>query len=233
MTEIYRYPALSPGRLLRRYKRFLADVELSAGETVAAFCPNSGSMKGCSEPGSRVMLSPAGSPGRKTGYTLEMVMADGVWVGVNTLLTNRLAHNMLSMGLIEELAPYRVLRREASCGDSRLDFLLGKGERRCYLEVKNVTLREGAACRFPDAVTLRGLRHLHALMGAVGEGHGAFMLYVVQRKDCGCFAPAEDIDPGYSRALRLAVRRGVKALAYGLEVSPEGVSLSGRLPLIL
>lgn len=233
MTGIYRYGALYPGRLLRRYKRVLVDVELPGGKVLTAFCPNSGSMMGCSEPGSRVMLSPGDSPKRKTSHTLEMVRAEGVWVGVNTLLTNRLAHAMLSGGLIEEMASHKVLKKEVVFGDSRLDFLLSDGRRHCYLEVKNVTLRQGGSCRFPDAVTQRGLRHLHSLMEAAEAGHGAFMLYIVQRNDCGRFAPAKDIDPGYSRALRLAVKRGVTALAYALEVSPGGISVSGRLPLLV
>lgn len=228
---LHRYGALYPGVLLRRYKRFLADVELESGGTVAAFCPNSGSMKGCSEPGSRVMLSAGDSPGRKTRHTLEMVMASGVWTGVNTLLTNALARRLMDKGLIEGLAPFEAIRREVVFGDSRLDFLVIFGGERapCYVEVKNVTLREGPYCKFPDAVTLRGLKHLRALMRAVDMGYSAMMLYMATRGDCCRFSPDRTIDPAYAEALGLACLKGVGVLAYGLDVSPEGIYLSGRL----
>jgi sugar fermentation stimulation protein A len=230
-VPLHRYGPLYSGVLLRRYKRFLVDVELGPGRTVAAFCPNSGSMKGCSEPGSRVMLSASESPGRKTRHTLEMVMASGHWTGVNTLLTNTLALRLMERGLVEGLAPFEAIRREVVFGDSRLDFLVTFGGKRapCYVEVKNVTLRKGARCRFPDAVTVRGLKHLRALMLAVDRGYSAAMLYMATRGDCSGFSPAGDIDPAYAEALGAARRKGVGVLAYGLDVSPGGIYLSGRL----
>lgn len=229
MIEIYRYNALQSGVLLRRYKRFLADVELPDKQIVTAFCPNSGSMKGCSEPGSLVMISYHESSERKTLYTLEMVKADGVWVGVNTLLTNDLAHRLIELKLIHELSPYKVIKREATFGDSRLDFLLSNGKRECFLEVKNVTLKDGHAAKFPDAVTVRGRKHLNSLMNAVKMGYNACMLYIVQRSDCDCFAPEEEIDPEYAKTLRLALECGVNVFAFKFDARPEGIYALGRV----
>ncbi|GAB4388173.1 MAG: DNA/RNA nuclease SfsA [Thermodesulfovibrionales bacterium] len=229
--ELHRFDGLVSGRLIRRYKRFLVDVETPGRGPVTAFCPNSGSMAGLSAAGSPVMLSLHDSPLRKTRHTLEMIKAGGVWVGVNTSLTNTLARGLLEAGLIEELAPCMGLRAEVAFGDSRLDFLVEfpGGRRPCYVEVKSVTLREGRGCEFPDAVTLRGRKHLRALMSAVEKGYEACALFVVQRGDCGRFRPAAHIDPAYAEALDLAARRGVRVIAYGLSVSPEGIYARGRL----
>lgn len=231
MTEIHHYDALQTGILLKKYQRFLVDVELPDKQVVTAFCPNSGSMKSCSEPGSPVMLSYHESPKRKTLYTLELVKADEVWVGVNTLLTNDLAHRLIELKLIHELATYEVIKREATFGDSRLDFLLSNGKRKCYTEVKNVTLKVGNTAKFPDAITVRGRKHLNSLMSAIEMGYDASMLYVVQRSDCDCFAPAEKIDPEYAKTLKLAIQNGVKIFAFKLDARPEGIYFLGRLPL--
>lgn len=230
MIEIHHYNALQTGILLRRYKRFLVDVELPDKQVVTAFCPNSGSMKGCSEPGSPVMISYHESSERKTFYTLETVKADGVWVGVNTLLTNDLAHRLIELKLIHELSPYNVIKREATFGDSRLDFLLSNGKRECYMEVKNVTLKVGRAAKFPDAVTTRGRKHLISLMNAVEMGYDACMLYIIQRSDCDCFSPAEEIDPEYAKTLRLALERGVNVFASKFDARSEGIYSLGRVP---
>jgi len=235
MTEIHRYPPLLTGRLLRRYKRFLADVALDApvesGNTaVTAFCPNSGSMRGLLEPGAGAMVSESSDPHRKTRHTLEMIKSGKTWVAVNTLLTNHLAYELLAKGLLP-LRGFDEIIREVTVGDSRLDFLLMKGKRKTYLEVKSVTLRVGEQAQFPDAVTSRGKKHLEALMELRKQGHGAAMLYVVQRGDCRCFAPARDIDPAYARALDGAVKKGVKIYACSVEVEPRGVCLKGALPL--
>lgn len=215
---------------MRRYKRFLVDVQFPDGKIVTAFCPNSGSMKGCSEPGSPVFLSFHGeSQKRRTLYTLEMVKAEEVWIGVNTLLTNDLALALLRRNLVKELTEYRVVKREIVYGESRLDFLLSDGKT-CYMEVKNVTLKSGSAAEFPDAVTTRGRRHLNALIRAREEGHGARMLYIVQRSDCDCFGPAASIDPEYSDTLRMAMGKGVGVIACRMSVEPDGIYFSNRLP---
>lgn len=232
MLRILVYPPLVKGRLLRRYQRFLADVDIGAGKTVTAFCPNSGSMSGLVEPGTRAMLSESANPERKTRYTLEMLRPRSAWVGVNTLLTNRLAEALLRGGhLHPALRGFDEIRREVKAGDSRLDFLLQKGKKKTYLEVKSVTLRVGDEARFPDAVTTRGRRHLETLMRLKKEGRGAAMLYIVQRGDCQCFAPARDIDPGYARTLKEAKKQGVRIFACGVRVTPEGIYLKGAVPL--
>jgi sugar fermentation stimulation protein A len=233
MVKIAEYPPLVTGWLQRRYKRFLADVELEDGSVVTAFCPNPGSMMGLLEPGTPALLSESSDPGRRTAHTLELLRpVEGTWVAVNTLRTNAWAARVIERGLAgEALRGYAVKRREVAYGDSRLDFLLEAGRGEAYLEVKSVTLRVGAEARFPDAVTLRGRRHLRALMRAREEGKRAFMLYLVQREDCRCFAPAEDIDREYARAFREAVGAGVGVVVLALSVGAGGVYLLGGLPL--
>ena len=231
MIEIHHYNALQPGMLLRRYKRFLVYIELPDKQIVTAFCPNSGSMKGCSEPGSQVMLSYHESAKRKTLYTLELVKADKVWVGVNTLLTNDIADRLIKSKLINELSSYKVIKREVVFGDSRLDFLLSDVKTECYMEVKNVTLKDGHAAKFPDAVTVRGRKHLNSLIDAIEMGYDACMLYIVQRSDCDCFAPAEEIDQEYTKTLRLAIQKGVNIFTFKFYVRPEGIYFLGRLPI--
>ena len=230
-----RMPAdLLQGTLLRRYKRFLADVRLPDGETVTAHCPNSGSMKGCNTPGSPVLLSRSENPRRKLAFTWEMIRIGRVWVGVNTHTTNLLAREGIEKGVVEELQGYASLRREVRFGaNSRLDFLLTGATGRCYVEVKNVTLVEGGVARFPDAVTLRGQKHLDELVRARRMGHRAAMLFVVQRGDARAVAPADDIDPAYGAGLRRAVRSGVEALAYRARVTRKEIALRRRLPVLL
>ncbi len=232
MIKLHEYGTLSAATLIRRYKRFLVDVELPGGRIVAAFCPNSGSMKGCSDQGSSVLLSFHGSSeGRKTAYTLEMVKAGGVWIGVNTLLTNALVQELLNRKLVRELSGYHIIKREIPFGDSRLDFSLSDGKRTCYMEAKNVTLRNGNAAEFPDAVTVRGRKHMNALMRARELGFDACMFYVVQRPDCDCFRPAADIDPEYSEAFRTAREKGVTILVCKVRVGPGGICFLKTLPL--
>lgn len=223
---IHRYGELIQGVLIKRYKRFLADVTLADGTAVTAFTPNSGSMTGCSDPGSPVMLSRQSKPGRKTDYTLEMVQAGGVWVGVNTLLANRLAASVVDAGLLKDtsLAGLTVEKREYRYGDSRLDLLLSGGRQRCLVEVKNVTLRKGEAALFPDAVTSRGLKHLRALTRALDEGYLAAMIYMVQRSDCSTFGPAAAIDPAYAQELARAMQAGVAVVPVRLHVRPAKIS---------
>lgn len=225
---------LYPGRLIRRYQRFLADVLLDSGETVTAHCPNSGSMKGCAIPGSRVLLSISDNPKRKLAHTWELVETDGVWAGINTGLPNRIVHEAIAAGQIPELTGYAGIRPEVPYGTaSRIDLLLTGSRPPCYVEVKNVTLVEQGAARFPDAVTTRGQKHLRELMEVVSAGQRGVIFFLVQRPDAVSVAPADDIDPEYGRLLRLAAAHGVEALAYRAEVTPDMILLRNRLPIML
>jgi sugar fermentation stimulation protein A len=222
------------GTLIRRYKRFLADIELESGEIVTAHCPNSGSMKGCALPGNPVLLSFNGNPHRKLRYTWEMVQVNGLWAGVNTVLPNKLAREAIEKGIVEELAGYENIHPEVRYGEnSRIDLLLSGSPGRCYVEIKNVTLVAGDVALFPDSVTLRGQKHLRELIQVVREGNRGVIFFVVQRLDARSLAPADDIDPEYGMLLRLSVENGVEALAYQAHVEPGEIYLSHRLPVRL
>jgi sugar fermentation stimulation protein A len=225
---------LYPGALIQRYKRFLADVELESGEIVTAHCPNSGSMKGCAMPGSRVLLSLSGNPKRKLSYTWELVQVNGSWVGINTGLPNKLTAEAVRQGTIPELAGYDNIRPEVRYGkDSRIDLLLSGTRGLCYVEVKNVTLVEGNRALFPDAETLRGQKHLKELMREVRDGNRGVIFFVVQRADARALAPADAIDPEYGRLLRLAVKNGVEAFAWQAHVDPWEIRLARPLEVCL
>lgn len=225
---------LIPGRLLRRYKRFLADVVLEDDSTVTVHCPNSGSMMGLLGAGNPVLLSRSANARRKLPYTWELVRVERTWVGVNTLIPNRLVDEALRQGSIRELSRYSGIKREAVwAAGRRLDFRLHEGEEVCFLEVKNVTLAEGEVALFPDAKTERGLKHLHALMAVVRSGYRAAMLFVVNREDCTRFMPAAEIDPDYSAALREAHTAGVEILTYRSVIRPPRVELGPALPFAL
>jgi sugar fermentation stimulation protein A len=229
---------LHEGRLLRRYKRFLAEIELVDGRRVTAHCPNTGSLAGCADPGLRVWLSEAHGPGRTLPYRWELVeVASGALVGINTGLANRLVHEALTAGRLPELAGYDEVRGEVRFGGegSRVDLFLSRanGWERCFAEVKNVTaaVADGVAL-FPDAVTARGTKHLRELMGVVGAGDRAVLLFCVQRADAREVRPAEAIDPLYGRTLREAIRAGVEVLAYRADVTLTDLELRDRIPVV-
>lgn len=230
-----------PGRLLRRYKRFLADVRLDTGRTVTAHCPNPGSMLGLAEPGMPVLLSDSRNPQRKLRLTLEMVKVGRIWVGVNTQRPNRVVTEAIRRGKVAELAGYDRIRNEVPYGkNSRIDVLLERGPaedpERCYVEVKNTTLSGGdghTMARFPDAVTARGLKHLDELIRERRKGNRAVMVYLVNRADCRTFAPADDIDPAYGNGLRKAHRAGVEILPLQARCTRRGISVLGTLPFTL
>jgi sugar fermentation stimulation protein A len=229
-----RLPPLFPGTLVKRYKRFLADIVLEDGTTVTVHCPNSGSMKGCATPGSRVYISRSSNPGRTYPFTWELVEADGFWAGINTSLPNRLVHESIENGTVIELQGYDTIRPEVPYGEhSRIDLLLESPGRRCFVEVKNVTLVEDGRALFPDAVTTRGQKHLNELMRVVREGDRGVIFYTVQRGDGRSVSPADAIDPEYGRLLRLAIKSGVEALAYRALVTPQGIELTERLPIVV
>ncbi|WP_127143227.1 DNA/RNA nuclease SfsA [Pelagibacterium montanilacus] len=224
---------LVPGTLLRRYKRFLADVILDTGEEIIAHCANPGAMTGLAAPGLPVWLSRSDDPRRKLAHSLELVELHTGLVGINTAHPNRIVGEALRARAIPELAAYRTIRPEVKYADkSRVDFhLSGPGLPDCYLEVKNVHLvrRDGLA-EFPDSVTARGARHLADLARMVGEGHRAVMLYLVQRTDCTHFDLAADIDPAYAGAFEAARTAGVEAICHGTTITREAITLAAPLP---
>ena len=230
---------LIEGRLINRYKRFFADVELTSGEKVTAHCANSGSMLSVKEPGARVWLSPATNPERKLKFTWELIEIYGNLVGINTGHPNRLVAEAIAAGEIKALTGYDDLKREQKYGkNSRIDVLLsGKGKPPCYVEVKNVTMKRqpGAACpaEFPDSVTERGTKHLNELAAMVKSGARAVMFYLVQRGDAVRFSVAADLDPAYADALKTALKAGVEVLAYGCEVSADGITIADPLTMDL
>lgn len=225
--------ALIHGQLVKRYKRFLADVILDDGREVTAHCTNSGTMKSCIEEGAEVWLSPVDDPKRKTQFTWEMIRIEGDWVGINTSNPNALAFEWINEGLIPGLEGMTGLRREVKWEDSRFD-LYGEGTGGpCFIEVKNVTLKEGDRALFPDAVTERGRKHLNTLIRVKRSGIRATMLYVVQRMDVTLFSPAREIDPAYAVALDEAVRQGVEIMVAQAKVSPKGIEFHRMLPVEL
>ncbi len=237
-----RFPnTLTTGRLIRRYKRFLADVTLDSGEEIIAHCANPGSMTGLAEPGWQVWLSPNTNPKAKLDWRWELVRTGGgTLVCINTGHPNKVAAEAIEAGAIPELAGYATLRREVKYGkSSRIDILLEDNARpACYVEIKSVTLRRPggahpAAAEFPDAVTARGAKHLAELSQVVDAGGRAVMLYLVQRGDCDHFRVAGDIDPAYAAALRQARGHGVEALCHACDVTPGGIEIARALPLAL
>lgn len=224
-------------RLLRRYKRFLADVELAGGGNRTVHCPNTGAMLGCQAPQSRIWLSESDKPSRKYRHTWEIVETlAGVRVGINTLRSNTLVEEALQNKLLEELDGYVTWRREVAVAEGRLDFLLSGHARApdCYVEVKNVTaaVHDGIAL-FPDAVSIRATRHLESLSTQVRAGHRAALVYCVQRDDVDKVLPADDIDPAYGVALRRAVAAGVELYALKATVSPRQITLRERVDIEL
>ena len=223
------------GLLVRRYKRFLTDVKGPDGQILVAHCPNTGSLKGCLEEGARVVLRDSQDAKRKLRYTFQSIEVNGSWVNVDTGLPNALVTEAILGGLIEGLADYDSVRREVKYGkSSRIDVLLERdsGER-CYVEVKSTTLAEGSQARFPDAVTTRGLKHLFELRDMVREGHRAVIFFCVSRSDVSTFAPADDIDPAYGKALREVVAEGVEAMAWSTHVEPRRFDLLKPLTIEL
>lgn len=218
---------LVSGRLVKRYKRFLADVVLDdGGEEITAHCANPGSMLGLKEPGSRVWLSRSDNPKRKLKYSWEVIEADGALVGINTAHPNKLVEEALTEGRIRELAGYETLRREVKYGkNSRIDILLQQADdSKTYVEVKNVHLmREAGLAEFPDSVTARGAKHLGELAEMVREGHRAAMVFLVQRPDCAKLSLASDIDPTYAEAFEAARQAGVETYAIGCDVRLDGI----------
>jgi sugar fermentation stimulation protein A len=216
------------GRLIRRYKRFLMDVQLDTGETVTAHCPNSGSLMGVCDPGMPVLLSYHPGPKRTYPLTAEMVYAEDTWIGINTQHPNRLVKAALSDRVFPEIVGYTDVKPETTVGQSRLDFFLPQWG---YVEVKNAHMkRQPGLLEFPDAVTARGAKHLKELTHLTTLGHHAALIYIGQRADVDRFTVARDIDPTYAAAFEAAQKAGVMMLAYTCTVSPAGIALGRGVP---
>ncbi len=218
------------GKLIRRYKRFLADVQLDSGQVVTAHCTNSGTMKTCLEEGAPVYLTPVNDPKRKTKFTWEMIYMNGGWIGINTSVPNLLAYEAIRDGKIERLQGYTSVKREVTFGDSRFDIYAENQREKCFVEVKNVTMKVGRYALFPDAVTTRGRKHLLTLMEVKRQGMRAVMLYVIQRMDVEKFGTAETIDPDYAHTLKKAFDAGVEIIPVQASVSRERIEIVRELP---
>lgn len=234
-------PPLQQGTLVRRYKRFMADIETAAGEQVTIHCPNTGSMRHCQPTGARVLYSDSGNPNRKYRHTWEAVqVAHRHWAGVNTGRTNALVAEAIQAHRVAGLKRFVGLRREVTFGDSRFDIALTHADgRHTWIEVKNVTLGPGpdesdhGVIAFPDAVTERGQKHLSTLMEAVRGGERAVLFFCVQHTGARAVRPADEIDPRYGELLREAVSVGVRVLAWKTRISPREFMLDAPLPVRL
>lgn len=222
---------LVPARLIRRYMRFLSDVELDSGEVVKAHCPNPGSMMGLKDEGTRVWLEGNDDPKKKLDWGWRLVELPDAFVGIDTGAANTIVGEALAAG-IDGLDGYDAIRPEVKYREkSRVDFLLGgAGRRDCYLEVKSVTLsRMAGLAEFPDSVTARGAKHLGDLAAMVGEGHRAVLLFLVQRTDCNRVTLAADLDPTYAAAFSAAMNAGVEIMCFECAISPDGITLADRV----
>ncbi len=228
-----RLPPLTAGRILRRYKRFLADVELEDGRIVTAHCPNTGAMSGCWMPGAAAQVSYSSNPKRKLAWTLERVDMGRGWVGVHTGRPNAVVAEAINLGRIPGLTGYDHIRREprftaAPHPASRFDLLLTRGAAPdAFIEIKNTTLLDGDVLRFPDAVTARGRKHLELLVEAVRRGYRGVVVFALNRPEGSAFAPAWDVDPAYARTLEWAAGEGVEVFAARLRHDATGIELAG------
>ena len=228
------WPFLIPGTLIKRYKRFLADVELENGQVITAHCPNSGSMATCSEPGRTVYLSLHDNPKRKLKYTWELIKMPTSLVGTNTLMPNRLVYNAIISNKINELTGYDTVLREVGVGNhTRLDLKLENPKQTCFVEVKNCTLIEDRIAMFPDAVTQRGLKHLREMQRLLKTNVRCVMFYLVQRMDAAVFKPAAHIDPAYAEGLTKACDNGLEILVYDVTINLSYIEVNRKLPFEL
>jgi len=233
---LYQYPTLYPGKLLKRYKRFFAEIELATGEVITAHCPNTGPMTAISTPGSLVQVSLSQSATRKLPYTWEMIEVyenAPTWVGVNTALPNRVIKLALEQFLLPELQGYEQIRFEVPYGleKSRVDFLLtGTNIQSIYIEVKSTTWAQGKLALFPDTVTTRGQKHIRELVSLLPQ-HRVVMLYFINRGDCTHFAPGDERDPQYGQLLREAIALGLEVLPFRFDITPVGIHYLGLAAL--
>ncbi|MBD2319774.1 DNA/RNA nuclease SfsA [Phormidium tenue] len=236
MSQVYTYPDLITGRLVSRYKRFFADIELENGEVITAHCANTGPMTGVCKLGSPVLVSHHPSPKRKLAYSWEAIYLDEQWIGINTSLPNRVIGHMLDRHLLPELEPYNTVKGEVSYGNekSRIDFLLTNGEdssQKTYVEVKNTTWCMGSLALFPDTVTTRGQKHIRELMSVLTEDTSAALIFFINRGDCDRFAAGAEADPEYARLLKEAIAKGVKVLPCRFAIEPPKITYLGLAEL--
>lgn len=227
---------LIQGTLIKRYKRFLADVKLADGSIVIAHCPNTGAMTGCAEPGWKVWLSQSNNPKRKLLFTWEVVLTSQLqWIGINTHKANILVKEAIQESKIDELRDYKTLQAEVKFGEenSRIDFLLTDPQKPdCYVEVKSVTLLDNNVGYFPDAKTLRGQKHLRELSLIANQGKRAVLFFCVQHSGIQSVQVAKHIDPDYAKELKQAMLNGIQILCYGCKISSEKIYLNQSLPFI-
>jgi len=221
---------LLQGVLIRRYKRFFVDIEYK-NRTIAAHCPNTGSMMGLINKGNNVWFSESDNIKRKLKYTLEIVEVNKTLVGVNTQLTNKLVLEALNQKKIENFIKFNNIKTEIKFSDkTRFDFLISNNNRKCFLEVKNVTLvREKKIAEFPDSITIRGTKHLKELISAKKKGFESYILYLIQREDCNSFKIAKDIDEEYKSAFDESIKNGVKILCYDCKLGNEEIKLNNKI----
>ena len=221
---------LLQGTLIKRYKRFFVDIKYK-GKTITAHCPNSGSMMGLLDLGNKVWFSESNNPKRKLKYTIEIISSNGNLVGINTHLTNKLVLEALKKGKIKSLINYHNIKSEVKFSDStRFDFLISNDNKKCFLEVKNVTLvRNNNIAEFPDAITSRGAKHLRELVNAKKKGYESCILYLIQREDCKILKIAKDIDEKYKDFFDSALKNGVKILCYDCKISNEEIIVNNQI----
>ncbi|MEY3303833.1 MAG: DNA/RNA nuclease SfsA [Pseudanabaena sp.] len=237
MSQVHTYADLITGRLVSRYKRFFADIELENGEVITAHCANTGPMTGVCKLGSPVLVSHHPSPKRKLAYSWEAIYLDEQWIGINTSLPNRVIGHMLDRHLLPELEPYNTVKGEVSYGNekSRIDFLLTNGEdssQKTYVEVKNTTWCMGSLALFPDTVTTRGQKHIRELMSVLTEDTSAALIFFINRGDCDRFAAGAEADPEYARLLKEAIAKGVKVLPCRFAIEPPKITYLGLAELV-
>ena len=225
---------LIPGLLIKRYKRFFADVRVN-NQILTVHCPNTGSMHGLLDEGNKVWISKSNNLKRKLKYTLEIIEVKKTKVGINTHSTNKIVHNALQNNLIKEFNDNVDIKPETKFGaNTRFDFLVSSKKYQSFIEVKNVTLsRKRNLAEFPDAETLRGLKHIRELVKASKKKFKVYILFVIQRNDCNAFTVAKDIDPNYANALSKAVKNNLKILCYDCKFSPKGIKLNRQIKFIL
>ena len=221
---------LLQGTLIKRYKRFFIDIKYK-GETITAHCPNSGSMLGLLKNNNKVWFSKSNNPNRKLKYTLEIIEVENQLVGINTLLSNKIVLDALIKKKIKELKKFNEIKPEENFSkNTRFDFLLKNQVEKCFLEVKNVTLKKNNnIAEFPDAVTTRGTKHLYELCNAHKKGFQCYILYLIQREDCKSFKIAEEIDKNYKTAFIYALKNGVKVLCYDCKISDEEIKVNNQI----
>lgn len=227
-----KYSKLIPAIILRRYKRFLADVTLiDSQEVITAHVANTGKMTSCWEPNQKVLLSYHNNPKRKLKYSLELIHNGETWINVNTHLANKLVIEAIEAEKISEIGEYSSLKSEYSVGDSRLDICLEQPDGKCFIEVKSVTLKVGTQAQFPDTTTKRGQKHIQELIKLKEIGHRTILFFLVQREDVTSFSPASDLDPVYTELLKTAINSGVEVLVYQCKINESEIYTSHQLKL--